>query len=455
MNSDQLVVSIVLIFFVSVLFVVVARLLVEYAHSKVLFALWRRHKSPGVPGDKKRSLRKIFFSVMETSADSMAAELVRQVRHIDETIKMSGIGGKEMQSAGVDIKMDICGKSLVGVFVPTLMLPYWLWFVGRASGILERENPDVVVFVGSPGFNLPLTKISMQKNIPSVYVLPPELWAFKIWNVTKSWCKHLFTRVSLVFTNFVFEKKKYQEYCRKIRGRTIVRFTGNPYVDLVRSKLNAKIAARAELLDNPNADPVICLLPGTRKGEIKRHLRVMVEAAGKIKSHYENAEFLMPCATHSLEKQIGELLAKYSEASGVAITPVSDKKRYDAMNISNLAIAKSGTVTIELASLGVPMIIMYKVSYFDWKLKEWGVIRKTADYVGLPNILAGKEIFPELIQSRATATRIGRKAIKMLQGSKKPLSMKKKLEKVVAGVNHNPRALQAMAKEIVNMLPPK
>ncbi len=330
----------------------------------------------------------------EDSGDLYGGNLAKEIQRLYPDVKISGVGGKQMRSAGVDIFCDVSEISVVG-----------FWEVIEKLGLIRRlykqiiekfdsGNVKGVVLIDYPGFNLKIAKAAKERGIPVFYYISPQVWAWR-----KSRVKTIKKYVDKMMVILPFEKEFYQ------REGVDVEFVGHPLLEVIDVSFNKKEICQDLGVDDKKL--IIGILPGSRKKEITYMLPEILKASSLIKEKYPSAQFLLP-----LSQSIEEDYLKNFITSEYSYINVIKGKNYDVMKVSDLLITKSGTSTLEAAIIGTPMIIVYKTSITSYYLAK-ALVNVT--YAGLPNLLAGKEVAPELLQHKMIAKNIAEKAIYYLE----------------------------------------
>ena len=319
----------------------------------------------------------IYIVAGEASGDQHAAKLVTEIKQLKPNIRFSGIGGKMMQSAGVDIISNLAQYGVVGI-IEVLVHLRVIW---RAFKMLKQklkeQKPDLLILVDYPGFNLRLARYAKKQGIKILYYVSPQIWAWKQGRI-----KTIRNTVDLMAVTLPFEVDIYRQ------ANVPVAFVGHPSVDTVKPSMSA---LQARKFFNLRADSIVIgILPGSRKNELKSLLPVMCATSKQLQQHYDNIEFILPVASSLTLDNI----KKYLPENTPQIKIVQDHA-YDVMNCSNVVIVASGTATLETALIGTPMVIIYKLSPITYMLVKWLIDVK---HIGLCNIIAGKTIVPELIQ---------------------------------------------------------
>ena len=330
----------------------------------------------------------------EDSGDLYGGNLAREIKKLSPDINISGVGGKQMRSAGVDIFCDVSDISVVG-----------FWEVIEKLGLIRRlykqiiekfdsGNVKGVVLIDYPGFNLKIAKAAKERGIPVFYYISPQVWAWR-----KRRVKTIKKYVDKMMVILPFEKEFYQ------REGVDVEFVGHPLLEVIDVSFNKKEICQDLGVDDKKL--IIGILPGSRKKEIAYMLPEILKASSLIKEKYPSVQFLLP-----LSQSIEEDYLKNFITSDYSYIKIVKGKNYDVMKVSDLLITKSGTSTLEAAIIGTPMIIVYKTSITSYYLAK-ALVNVT--YAGLPNLLAGKEAAPELLQHKMNAKNIAEKTIYFLE----------------------------------------
>ncbi len=323
----------------------------------------------------------------EASGDLHGANLVRALQSRSSDLSFCGMGGSELKSLGVEILFDAAKVSVVGIVEVLARLKD----IFSAQSVLKKrmvqDPPDLLILIDLPDFNLLLAKKAKKLNIPVFYYIPPQVWA---WRQGR-------TGIIRDRTDKVGVILPFEESFLKERG-VDARYVGHPLLDSVRTTLS-----REEFYKKYNIAPGRCcigLLPGSRKQEVRSLLPVFLEAAEIIteKKGEQPPVFLVPLASTLTENDLDEAgLNRYRAALDVRV--VADDN-YNLMNSCRAVVAASGTVTLELAILSTPMVIVYKLSKITYILAKLLV---KLEHFSLVNLIAGKSVVTELLQDEVKA----------------------------------------------------
>ncbi|MDH5636998.1 MAG: lipid-A-disaccharide synthase [Nitrospinota bacterium] len=335
---------------------------------------------------------KILIVAGEESGDAYAGRLARRLFELIPGLKMEGIGGPRMRDAGVTTFHDIEQMSSVGIASMLGKLGAALGMLRDIKARLNAGEYQAVILVDYPDFNMQVAKAASGAGIPVYYYVCPQFWAWRQGRVKKAkkW-------VDLMLVVFPFEETFYKE-----RGVDAV-FFGHPLLDELPPTPDRKLL-KEEFCDNPDL-PLLGVLPGSRQGEIERMFPLMLESVRIIRQAME-VEVVVPCAL-SID---GSQLEAMAVSAGVKVNIVKGRS-WEVMNGCDFLICKSGTSTLQAALAQAPMMIVYKADLLSYYLAR---TLSHLQWAGLPNILANREIVPELIQTAVTAEAIAHTALMYL-----------------------------------------
>ncbi|MBI3998377.1 MAG: lipid-A-disaccharide synthase [Armatimonadetes bacterium] len=349
----------------------------------------RAHHSRGGAG--QGGPRRVVFVAGEVSGDAHGADLARELRALDPTVRLEGVGGLRMAAAGVSLIEDSSAWGVIGWFEAARHLRPFLRRLRTLAVRLRANPPDVLVPIDFPGFNLALLK-RVRGCCPAVYYVPPMVSVRRGRRAAR--VAALGARLLAVFP---FEADAYR------RAGANVTFVGHPAIDHIRAVEPADAVRRGLSL---TADaPVLGLLPGSRRQELALLLPPMLEAARRVLTAQPAVRLLLSCASPIFRAEIEAAVA----ASGLPITVVDGGR--DVMAASTVVLLASGTATVEAMLLGVPMVVVYRASWSTWWLAN---LIKAVPWAALPNILAREVVVPELLQRRAAADAMSAAALDVL-----------------------------------------
>jgi len=340
---------------------------------------------PSVPA------KQVMIIAGEASGDLHGAKLVRAMRDQDDTLAFSGIGGPAMRSAGVTLVVDAAQLSVVGISEALFKAPTLIKGLATAKNHLRDQRPALLILIDFPDFNLRLAAEAKRLAIPVLYYISPQIWAWRPGRVQK-----IGALVDHVAVILPFEAAFYD------RHAVPATFVGHPLMDDVRP-----VTTSAPEPGTPDF-PIVGLLPGSRDGEIIRHLPVMLAAAGLLQKRFASLRVLVSIAPTVKPANVDAIIARYPIRTACEFLAGGVDSIF---NRSNLLVAASGTVTLEAGLAGTPTVIIYKVSPFSYLV---GKLLAHVDRIGLVNLIADKELMQELIQWPASPERIASRVSDML-----------------------------------------
>ena len=353
--------------------------------------------------------KKILIVSGEPSGDLHASNLVKNLKTLKPDLRFFGMGGRLSRQTGVDVIVDISGLALVGA-VEVLK---HIFTVKKAyqsvMAKIDSDRPDLAILVDYPGFNLRLAQELKKRSIPVVYYISPQIWAWGMdrINIIKKYVKKMVVL-------FKFEEELYKSY------GIDAEFVGNPLLDSVKVTLREADTLKKYGLTDDSL--VVALLPGSRELEVKTLLPIMMASAEIICAKLPDVKFIV--VKHpDLAIKLYETALKNPSC----YVNISNGDAYNIVNASRLAIVASGTATLESAIIGTPIIITYKANFITYLLYK---IVARIRFLGLVNIIAGKEIVPEFLQYNATPEKIAAKAIEILTDERLRVTMREELRKV-------------------------
>jgi len=366
----------------------------------------------------------------EASGDAHAAEFASVLRQQQPAMRISGMGGASMVGAGVEVFFD---SSIIAVVGLVEVIRHWS-DIKRAMAIvrerLEQTRPDLLVLVDYPEFNLKMARHAGSLGIPVLFYISPQVWAWRPKRIHK--IGRLIDHMAVIFQ---FEKKYYED------AGIPVSFVGHPLVDKVKTSANA-VTQRARLDISPEAR-VVGLFPGSRRNEITRLLPLMFATARRMQAQDPQLRFVLPVASSLSFEEI----AKQVQDSGIDICVTRDEI-YDVISCCDVIATCSGTVTLEIALLGVPMCIVYKVSSLSYLIMRRLV---TIPHIGLVNIVARRAVVQEFIQSDANPTAVSDELLRMLDDPEYRLRLRAGFDEVRQNLGTGNGA-QNMAELVLSLL---
>jgi lipid-A-disaccharide synthase len=299
----------------------------------------------------------------------------------------------------------------------------------RLSRFLKEQHPDLLVLIDYPEFNLRLARVAHKIGIPIVYYISPQVWAWRSNRVRL--IQRLITKMIVIFP---FEQEFYKKH------GIDVEWVGHPLVETVVPALKKEEFCQQHALNS--SKPIIGILPGSRESEVQRLLPMMAEAAQRIRKQQPNVQFVLPLASSLQDSNL-------FEQTLLPDIHLIRQQTYETVNAADLIVTASGTATIEAAILETPMIITYIVSPLTYWL---GRLFINVPFIGMVNLIAGKQVAPELIQTMVTPERITQEVLSLLRDPEKLSTMKQELRKVHSKLGE-PGAPDRAAAIIAGLLP--
>lgn len=373
-------------------------------------------------------MTKVLISAGEASGDIHAAAVTAAIKKLSPDTEVFGMGGDALRQAGGEVLFDIKEHGVMGFAEIICKLPALFRLRNSFVKVMDERKPDCLVVVDYPGFNMKIAKIAHEKGIPVVSYISPSAWA---WH--KSRAKKVARIVDKVAAIFPFEYDVYHE-----AGADTV-FVGHPLLDIVKTSMPR---CEAEAFAGKRAGrKLILLMPGSRLMEIEKMLPVLLEAAKVIKQRMPEVDFAMPRAgTIPLS-----MLEEKIKAAGIEVK-ITEGHNYDLFSVADLALATSGTVTLEAALCGLGSIIVYRTSAINAFIARRVI---NIPNIGLPNIVAGRQVLPELLQEDFTPEKVAQAAWELLQPERNA-QMKRDLDYVRERLGR-PGAVERVAELVLKI----
>lgn len=375
---------------------------------------------------------KILVSAGEASGDLYASELVTSLRSLHPEAEFFGCTGPRMRSAGVREVVDAASLSVVGLIEVLHHIPRIYREFRKLIRAAEIERPDLAILTDSPDFNLRVAAKLKRLGIPVVYLIAPQVWAWREGRV-----RRMRRDLARVLCIFPFEEAYFD------RHGLPATYIGHPLTWTARA-----LITRGEFFRKHGLDPelpLILLLPGSRVGEVGRHLAPLREAANRIQNRL-NANIVL-AAPLNFAARAGS--AFFRERIGGSSIQIIEGETSDALAHANVAVAASGTVTVEAAILGTPMVTFYKVTPLSWALGRYLV---RVPFYSMVNLVAGRRIVPELMQDQASGENLAAEAIRLLEDTQVRNEMKQGLAEVSSRLSSSEHPMDRAARIVSDQL---
>jgi lipid-A-disaccharide synthase len=389
--------------------------------------------------EKNTDSLRLMIVAGEASGDAHAAALVKALRAEAPQTKFEFFGatGPQMLAAGVESIIRADDLAIMGILEVARVLPrFWKAFAKLRRAATDRR-PDAVILVDWPEFNLRLAKALHRRGIRVIYYISPQLWAWRSYRI------HSMRRnIDLMLSILPFEVEWFKQH-----GMTQVEYAGNPLAGKVDARYDRAEFCRLNDLDP--ARPIVALLPGSRRSELKNIMPAMLDAAAVVARKHSEIQFTLAVAPGHSTKEVQQILAQREGSSKLpSILKIVEQQTYEALFAADAAAIASGTATLEAALLGTPMVIVYKATFINWHTLG----RLThPDHYGLPNLLAGRRMVTELIQSDLNGERLAAEIISLLD-PKRNEELRAQLREVANGLGHEDASARAAVQVLTALL---
>jgi lipid-A-disaccharide synthase len=322
----------------------------------------------------------------EASGDLLGADLAKALKQQHSHLELAGIAGPRMREAGVAGWFDIEALSVMGLSEVIRHLPRLIRLRKDLRNRIISWQADALITIDAPDFNLGLARQIHRRGLLAIHYVSPSVWAWRAGRIPR-----IARSLDQLLTLFPFEPALYQPYGLDAR------FVGHPLADELADGPDQNQARHA--LRTQDRSPVIALLPGSRDGELKRHLGLLADTALLLRQKHTNAELLMPLTGDRHEKLARDLAGAALDQAGVRLIKRSTRAGLEAADV---AVAASGTVTLEAFLLECPLVVCYRLSPTTYYLARILKLVRSK-FVALPNVLVGQALVPERLQHEATA----------------------------------------------------
>jgi lipid-A-disaccharide synthase len=352
--------------------------------------------------------RNILVSAGEASGDLYASLVVRELRRVWPDAQFFGCTGPHLRAAGVETIVDAASLAVVGLLEVVAHIPRIYGEYRKLMSAARVRRPDVAILTDSPDFHLRAARRLDRQGTPVVYLVAPQAWAWR-----KGRVKTMRRTLRRLLCIFPFEEEFFTR-----EGVNAV-YIGHPLAGRVRPSLTRDEFFRKHRLSGGR--PLIAVLPGSRRGESSRHLPALLDAVDRLYRD-QAVNFVLPASATTG-------VAFFQERIGRAPVRVIDGESWDAMAHADVALAASGTVTVEAALLGTPMVTFYRVAAPSWIA---GKMLVDVPFYSMVNLIAGRAVVPELMQGAMTGENLAREARRLLDDEPARREMKAALAEVAA-----------------------
>lgn len=353
----------------------------------------------------------IWIIAGEESGDAYGARLAGELRRQRPGLTVKGMGGRAMAAAGMEVLIDSSELGVVGFVEVIGHLRTFLQALSFLTRLAAQERPGAVVLIDYPGFNLRLAKRLHGLGIPVVYYISPQIWAWKRGrrHQMAAWCRRL-------LCIFPFEPAHFAD------TRLDVRFVGHPLLEILAAERDSSAVRDPDL---------VLLLPGSRRGEVERLLPEMVRTAAELKKRHPQLRFVLPLPRPAVADMARECLARHGSVPGLEL-PMEVGRTHYWMQRAAAGIAASGTVTMEAAILGLPLVSVYRLAWPSYWLAK--LIVRGLRFFTIVNLVAGREVFAEFVQSGVRAERLAPAVEAILPGGARRQEVERGMADAVAAL---------------------
>ncbi len=377
-------------------------------------------------------MKKIFIVYGEESAHLIALNLIKQLQQIDRKIIIKGAGSSDLESENVEVILDLVRFSCVGIFEVLKNLNFFIKAFKKIVDFLKEFNPDCVILIDYPEFNLKLAKsIKRILNTKIIYYVPPQIWAWR-----KKRIKIIKKFVDLVLVIFKFEEEFYKKEGIKAE------FVGYPRLEFIQPECD--IDELKEIYRLKDKKPLIGIMPGSRKVEINYNLPNMLKTLKLLKKDFPTAGFILIKAENLDSKIFNRFINKFKDLK----IEIIEREKYAAIRSCDFLIVCSGTATLETAILERPFVIWYRLNPLTYFILKKLV---KIPFIGMPNILLREKVIPEFIQSETKPENVYRKVKEFLTNPNSIDSLLRKLSElkgILGDLKASQKAAQIILEEI-------
>lgn len=369
----------------------------------------------------------------EASGDLLGSHLIRALKQQRPDLEFVGIAGPKMQSEGAVSLFPMERLSVRGYFEVLRHLVGLLRMRGQLLAHFRKNPPDLFIGIDAPDFNLGLERKLKRMGVKTVHYVSPSIWAWRGGKIRK-----IKRAVSHVLALFPFEVPLYE------KANIPVTFVGHPLADML--PLEPDYAGARKELKLAENKLVVAMLPGSRQSELQYMADLFVKTAVQIHQQIPDSQFLVPLVTRETRWQFEEAI--YRNGAGELPMTLLFGHAHLAMEAADAVVVASGTATLEAALLKRPMVITYRMSSLSWQILKRMIY---LPYVGLPNVLAGRALVPELLQQDATPEKIAETLLKLVYDKESVAEIKREFSGIHSRLRQNTE--KKAADLVLSLLP--
>jgi lipid-A-disaccharide synthase len=386
----------------------------------------------------------LFICTGEVSGDLQAGHLIEELLRQRPQLRITAVGGERMAAAGARLLHRTTEISSVGILEALPFVGPALWTEWKIRRFLAQDPPDVAVLVDYIGVNSRIARLLQRRQIPAVYYIAPQEW---VWSQDARLTYQLAQQMRLMLAIFPEEARYYAA------AGAHVQYVGHPLLDIL-AAVPSRAAARAQL-GIPAEATVVVVVPASRRQELRSVLPVLLKAAQLLQAHLPQAQFWVPLASPRFAAPI----ARAARRLGLNLTLLDPqalpffsphKAHHLALAAADLVLAKSGTVNLETAILGIPQVVIYRLNPLTfWIARHW--LRVSVPFMSPPNLVQMRPIVPELLQEQAQPEKIAQLALELLTRPERQAQLQADYAAMRAALGE-PGVLARAAKAILEVL---
>jgi len=365
----------------------------------------------------------------EASGESYGAHIAKELWEKEPKLKICGMGGIEMADAGVEILVDSTELGVVGIIEVLKHIRTFLKIFKQLILRAERERPDVVILIDYPGFNLRFAKKLHKLGIKVVYYVSPQVWA---WG--KKRIPEIARVVDKMLAIFPFEPNVYKN------TNLDVEFVGHPLLEILHEQTNC---------DFKRTTDTILLLPGSRISEVSRLLLPILQTAQKLATNNPNLKFVLALPRERVAKYARTIIKKHLPHQTKLKLTITIGKTREWMQKATAGIAASGTVTVESAILGLPLVSIYKINPLTYALIKWQI---DLPYFTMVNLITGQKVFAEFLQGDVNANNLSQAILEIMPGGKRSGEVEAGMKKMVQLLGGHENVFKKAAEAILKTI---
>ncbi|MDX2273277.1 MAG: lipid-A-disaccharide synthase [Cyanobacteriota bacterium] len=374
----------------------------------------------------------------EISGDLQASYLIQALLRRDPHLRITAVGGERMAAAGATLLQKTTAISSIGIVEALPFIGPALWVEWRIRRFLARDRPDLCVLVDYIGVNSRLSSVLQRQGIPAIYYIAPQEW---IWTTSSRISFQLAERMRLMLAIFPQEAEFYEA------AGGNVRWVGHPLLDIL-SAAPDRLQARQHL-GIPADQMAVMLFPASRNQELRHVAPVIFAAARLLQQQLPQVKFWLPLAAERFAPPLLKL-AKQQEIEITLLKPQGSREHQTILAAADLIVAKSGTVNLESAILGIPQVVVYRVSRLTYWIGKT-ILNFSIPFMSPPNLVQMRLIVPELFQEEAQPSRIAEEALALLTNPQRRQQMQQDYQQMRLALGE-PGVLDRAASEILRVL---